>query len=585
MAKQVVKKSTVKPAPKAAEIHVETDLFVRLEKFLEKNANRVFWGIFIISALLVIGLFEMKIGLANDDALYIEGGVKYSKDFFGYFFTANAPLYPMLLGLFIAIFGSKLVVLKLISVVFFLLSLYWVYRAFRSRIPYTVLFAALFITATNSLFVMHASLTYTECFFAAVQALFLWMFLKLTDVVETNHSIKATWKSWLVFGLTILLAYMSRNVAIAIVFAVLAFFLLRKQWLNVLYALLVCAVFIMIWEIVKRTVWGEHADQFGSQTNIMMRKSLFNPNDPNNTAETPWGFVVRFWQNTEIYFSARFWELLNFRPEASKPNTALTLFTILLILPGFVFAIIRKNKAVLISFLYFSALCAVTFVALHTNWGQARLIMIYFPFIFITIFYGFWELFRTKALGGLKLLYIILLAIFLVPNLLLSLKKVPQNLPILSKNLSGDEFYGYTTDWKNFFKASRWTARNLPEGSYVASRRAPMSFIYGDFKQFFPVYSVPSTDADTLMANFKKNNVTHVILAELRINPARYMPNRYINTLHRYVMTIATKYPQAFELIHTEGTLEKAEIYKIHYENAVPAAAVQPQMIQENIGG
>jgi hypothetical protein len=584
MAKQVTKKTTIRPTPKEAEKQVETDFLVRMEDFLEKNASRFFWGIFILSVLLVIGLFEMKIGLANDDALYIEGGVNYSKDFFGYFFRANAPFYPMLLGLFIAIFGFKLVVLKLISSVFFLLSLYWVYKGFKGRIPYAVLFGALFITATNSLFVMHASLTYTECFFAAVQALFLWVFLKLTDVVEMNPSIKASWKSWLFFGLSILLAYMSRNVAIAIVFAVLAFFLLRKQWLNTLYALIVSVIFMLVWEALKRSIWGDHTDQFDSQANIMMRKNLFNPADPNNTAETPWGFVVRFWQNTEIYFSARFWELLNFRTEASKPNTALTIFTILLILPGFVFALIRKNKAVLISFLYFSALCAVTFVALHTSWGQARLVMIYFPFIFITIFYGFWELFRTKALGGFKFFYVILLAIFLIPNLLLGLEKIPKNLPILLKNISGDEFYGYTMDWKNFFKASRWTTRNLPEDSFVASRRAPMSFIYGDFKEFFPVYSVPSNNADSLMNNFKKHNVTHVILAELRVNPARYIPNRYINTLHRYVAIIAAKYPQAFELIHTEGIQEKAEVYKIHYEHAIPTEAVKPQTIEQNNG-
>ena len=60
------------------------------------------------------------------------------------------------------------------------------------------------------------------------------------------------------------------------------------------------------------------------------------------------------------------------------------------------------------------------------------------------------------------------------------------------------------------------------------------------------------------------------------MQPNRYIPNRFINTLHRYVMTIAMKYPQAFELVHTEGTLEKAEVYKIRYDLATPEHAVTP---------
>lgn len=539
-----------------------------LESWLEKRADKVFFGILGISALLVIGLFEMKIGLANDDALYIEGGVKYARNFFGYFFTANAPLYPMLLGLFIALFGSNLLVLKLLSTVFFFISLVWVYKAFRGRVPYTVLFCSMFITATNAMFVMHASLTYTECFFAGIQALFLWVFLKLTDKAEAG-SFKDQWKIWLAYGAAVLVMYMSRNVAVAVFFAVFAFFLIRGQWMHSVLSVVVPAVFILIWELAKRQIWGDEVNQFGSQSKIMMRKELFNPADPNNTQATLWDFIVRFWQNTEIYFSARFWELLGFRKENSKPDTALTVFTLLLMLPGFIFSILRKNKAVLISALYFGALCGVTFVALHTNWGQARLVMIYFPFIFLTIFYGLYELFRTKALKGFYFFFPILMLMFILPNLTNALKRIPDNLPVLAKNISGDEFYGYTPDWVNFFRASRWCARELPEGTYVASRRAPMSFIYGDFKEFYPVYDVPSDDADTLLAKFKENRVTHVLLAELRVNPKRYIPDRYINTLHRYVAIIARKYPQVFRLVHTEGTQEKAEVYEIRYEYAV----------------
>ncbi len=47
----------------------------------------------------------------------------------------------------------------------------------------------------------------------------------------------------------------------------------------------------------------------------------------------------------------------------------------------------------------------------------------------------------------------------------------------LKKNLSGDKYLGYTTDWQNFLKISEWSEKNLPKDSYVASRKAAISNI------------------------------------------------------------------------------------------------------------
>lgn len=569
--------------PVAAAKVPDGDLFSRLETFLEKRANRIFWIIFGLSAMLVALLFEMKIGLANDDALYIEAGNNFSKDFFGYFYTGNAPLYPMFLSLVITVFGSNLVVMKLFSSIFFLVSLYLMFRVFRGRMPYAVLFASLFITATNYAFMVHAALTYTECFFAMVQVIFLWVCLLLIDKRDAGVPFSQMWKSWLGVGAVILLMYMSRNVASAAGLAVLAFFVVtfdRKNPLpsgrNIALTIAAAGIFILLWELVKHGIWGQNVNQFTNQGAMMLRKDIFNPNDPNNTAETFSGYLARFWGNVEVYFGGRLWEILGLRKENSKPSTGLALLALLLMQPGFVFAFVRKNRAVMLSFLYFMALSCATFFAIHTYWAQSRLVMIYLPFIFFTIFYGFYELFRTKALGGFKFFWVVFVLIFALPNLFLSLGKIPQNLKTLPRNLAGDEFYGYTPDWVNFFRASRWCARELPEDSYVASRRAPMSFVYGDLKEFYPIYSVTSNDADTVLNIFKTNKVTHVLLAELRVNPSRYIPNRYINTMHRVVMPIVLKYPQALQLVHSEGTSEKAEVYEIHYELAQPSMAVPP---------
>ena len=151
-------------------------------------------------------------------------------------------------------------------------------------------------------------------------------------------------------------------------------------------------------------------------------------------------------------------------------------------------------------------------------------------------------------------------------SLISAMGKVSENLPILSKNLKGEKFYGYSADWKNFLQMSEWCADNLPDSALVASRKAPMSFVYGKGKKFFPVYSVIALDTatnyskpDSVLAWFKKNKVTHVILASLRRDPAKADGN-VINTLHRMIEPIAQKYPERLVLIHQIPAADAAQI-------------------------
>jgi hypothetical protein len=98
-----------------------------------------------------------------------------------------------------------------------------------------------------------------------------------------------------------------------------------------------------------------------------------------------------------------------------------------------------------------------------------------------------------------------------------------------------------------------------------------MSFVYGNGKKFFPVYSVVKRDTNTNQSNpdsalayFKKNGVTHVMLGTLRLNPADASAG-FINTVHNIVAPIAQKYPQKLRLVHIEGQFEDATVYEIRY--------------------
>jgi len=166
--------------------------------------------------------------------------------------------------------------------------------------------------------------------------------------------------------------------------------------------------------------------------------------------------------------------------------------------------------------------------------------------------------------------------------------KISKNIPIVKKNLiKGDKFEGYTDDYKNFLKLSEYCADSLPKGSLVISRKAPMSFVYGNGMEFFPVYKANGPkDADSLLLFLKSKKVTHVILANLRINPkmsgdlvsipTEGMPEIYlayldydkksiINSVHNFLSPLVQKYPEKFKLIKVMGNDEEALLYKIEY--------------------
>lgn len=178
-------------------------------------------------------------------------------------------------------------------------------------------------------------------------------------------------------------------------------------------------------------------------------------------------------------------------------------------------------------------------------------------------FYGLYYTFQnTPALRSF--VFLIVSIIIIMSSLIKTIDKSLANLPILKKNMGGDIYYGYTEDWTNFLKLSRYCGDSLPETAYVVSRKAPMSFIYSNGKSFYPIYTVPSTDPDSVLALLKENKVTHVLIASLRRNPKKN-DGYVINTLHRMMGPVGQKYPDKLKLVKQVGTSEPSYLYEIKY--------------------
>src|SRR2546423_1392321 len=122
-----------KPPPRAYKPAQSGDLYTRLGSYLK---TRNFYLVLLIAGgVLAILNFNARISEAHDDSLYIEAGYRYVHEFPNYFYTANAPLYPMFLALLTLIFGTNLIVFKCFSLIFFIAGAALYYKALDKKVP------------------------------------------------------------------------------------------------------------------------------------------------------------------------------------------------------------------------------------------------------------------------------------------------------------------------------------------------------------------------------------------------------------------------------------------------------------------
>jgi hypothetical protein len=544
--------------------------FESLNSWFDARSSGITMFIFVCGALFSILLFQARMDIGGDDSTYLQRAYDFVHK--GIFPIFQGPLYPLVLSIFVAPFGINIVLLKSLSLIFNIIGLYFFYKAFKGRIPSFIFYPVFFIAAINSYILNFASLTYNESFFMCLQYIFFYYFFRLLDELkesDTIGSLKESYRKWLMPGLLIFALILTRNIAVTCLGGIVLFFVICKQYKNIFYTIGAFLLYEIPVTLIEKFAF--HSDsQWGSQGNILLLK---DPYDAAKGKETLSGFFTRFFQNCDIYVSKRFFEITGFRSENSVKDYKafesgnLNMFVIFLfVLCGFViYRLIKsRNKFMLVSFLYAISILASSFIVLQTRWDQPRLIMVYVPILLTTIFYSLYDVLQKKGPWGLQFLLFSTIIVFTITSAVATLGKVGKNLPLLSKNLHGDIYAGYTPDWVNYLKMSRWCADSLPKDAYVAARKAPMSFIYGKGTEFFPVYKVYSYNADSLLDYFKANKVNYIMVPSLRMNPDKNTGD-VITTMEYMIAPIYKKYPQKVKFVHREGTDEVTDLYQIVY--------------------
>ncbi|RME19563.1 MAG: hypothetical protein D6799_00970 [Bacteroidetes bacterium] len=542
-------------------------LFDKWNNFLNKiGSQKILWFFIVLGVILDFMNFNVRISEAHDDALYIEAAYRFVNEFPEYFYTANAPFYPMFLALLYKLFGFELIVFKLFNVVFHVLAIVLFFKAFENKLPYMVFLPVIIFISINHHIVYFSSMTFTESMFMFLQGLLFYSFRKLMDVYDKHWSIRNYYKKLIFLGFSLFLLIITRSGAIVVIPSVLfVLWAMVKDKKLAIALLLAFLVFYLPYKLALHLIFG-NVSQYSNQAKILLQK---DPYDASLGQENVFGFVQRFFDNSNLYLSKRFFQIIGWMDENNTNTYGILAMLMWILLLWSAWKIYKqKNHLLLFASVYTLGLIVLSFVILQARWDQPRIIMVAMPIMIANYMYLFYEWLKKSAF--LQRIYFLIFILFCFSMLISTTKRGVKNIPIVIKNLQGDIYYGYTPDWQNFLKASEWCGKNLPSNAYVASRKAPMSFIYGK-RKFFPIYSVIKKDPETNQSNpdsalayFKENGVTHILLANLRIDPSKNT-GQVINTIHNILEPIAKKYPEALHLIHTEGDSEECYVYEFNY--------------------
>lgn len=528
----------------------------KLDHWFERNDKKMFYAVLIFSTLISLLLFDSKVSAGGDDSSYIERAWSFLHE--GKYPYFQGPAYPVFLSVFVKLFGLNVIALKFFSVICQLGFVFFTYKAFVKRIPYVVLYALLFFISLNNYMQYYSSQTFTETFFLFLQSICIYITFKIIDTTDENdgwlEGLKKNYLKWLLFGAMFVVLSLAKSIAFVCIAGVIGYLLLTRKYKQVVYAIVAFLAVRIIYQLIVTAIFGANNSD---QLELMLRKDLYKPEGGHEDFA---GMIDRFFNNFNTYFSLHMYRILNIRKTDTLEVIPALSYITSIILGIFTFISFRKNKYIFLSSLYFIILCFGIFFGVQAANMQDRLIIIAMPFIFLILFYGIFEI--TKRYPTIQFVFIIFSGFMLLVTLGKTVALAKENAKALKKNMGGDIYYGYTPDWENFLKMSKYCADSLPKDAQVLSRKPNMSFIYSNGKKFVPQYIVNTTDADSVLMAWKQSNVSYVLLPKLRKDPKKNN-GEVINTIHRMLGPVYQKYPEKVKLVKTIGTTESCELYQL----------------------
>lgn len=483
-----------------------------LDTFFSKHSRFFLFLSVFFSVLFGILLFDARISIGGDDSHYIEMANDFLK---GKSFPSwHGPLYSIFLSVPMLLFGVNVILLKATSFVFIIAQIVLFYYTFKNHVSPTIFTLVLLIVSINSSILYFASQTYSEGMFMFLQALSLFIFIRVyLSGQQAVVSLKQDALQWLIVGFFVFLTSLTREIGLAMLLAMVLFLLLEKKYRASLFIVLSYGLFLGVFKIYKSIFWP-NINSINKLDEILAK----NQYNPAMGSEDFAGMVNRVFLNAKGYLSRHFMTGLGLQYPASIDKSYFIAIVVILLLVVALLYSYKRNKILFFSSLYIGGSLASLFIVLHQSWDQMRMIVIYIPMMLLLIAWGIQQISQRKGLRYFNIVLHFLLIVIFFKTLDQTLDQSRANRKILKKSLSGNVYYGFTPDWQNFLRMSEWVSKNLPEDQIVASRKPSMSYIYAKGRDFYPLYRFPSKPAEGFIQSVQKRTGPLTVIPNIAIN-------------------------------------------------------------------
>jgi 4-amino-4-deoxy-L-arabinose transferase-like glycosyltransferase len=206
-------------------------MFDQLNSWFEKNKYRWLLGIATVGLISSLLSFDIKPSVDGDDTSYVLSAMNivHSGQLPVGFRT---PGYPIVLSVFIWMFGVNLVVLKATSLLFFLGIIISLFYVFRNRLQPIVLSSLLLMIAINPLLLKYSHQTFSETLFTL---LLVWTIHFILQAHE-----KESTRSVLIAGVVTMVCFYIRIAGATIAGAAILFFAYQRRWKQLVVYIIIC---------------------------------------------------------------------------------------------------------------------------------------------------------------------------------------------------------------------------------------------------------------------------------------------------------------------------------------------------------
>ncbi len=481
-------------------------------------AEKKFFILLIVLALLYLSYLTPNLSLDGDNARYIilsksllaEKGLNFINQPGSPAAHPFTPGYPLLLIPFLLIGKGSVIILKISSLLFLLLSLWLIKKQF-SDVPYPSFY--LFLLALNP---------YLISFSHQVMSELPYMFFSLLSLRLSEEDSDSRASLWLVA--TLIFSIAIRQIGFALFMAVLVFAVWKKKKNLVIPILASCVfIFYLLWR-----------DFFSSSS--YLSQVFYLPYQEGLRIDLT-GLITRISKNLFAYVTGfQSHKLL---------KLAMAGFSFVALV-GWMINLRLKHVLVSVYFAFYLSFLLIW------PWQGIRFLVPVIPLILYFFFCGWKKLLEVSSRAAVSFLssifprlrhiatssrwkicpWFIMLIPFLLLSLLMDVREMKQT-----------RFNPYPPEWENYRQVAVWSGRNLSPGSLVVCRKPFLFYLWSGERVKTIVYPF-TTDEEAWKDFFSKFSPLYIVADKFGGTTEAYLKSILLRYNNRLTPLYSTAFPE-----------------------------------------